>query len=398
MTFVRRPRAVEFSRGLVFLAACFFVGCRQTSSEYVEAELRVQSRKVAELENMLHQRAAEIETLRNTVTTYQAGHVKPAEAPETIYRDTALSRITLTLATGGKDADLDGKDDGVVVGVAPRDYDGDVFKCPGSCRLQLFETSTAGVRKQIGEWSVSSEQLRTLWRSSLLGQGYHLTFGWQTPPKEQKLRAVVTFVTVDGRQFEAEKDFDVSTQSKSPPRLPGTRIDAEPPPSVISPTPLSAPMSDLPKPRGLGALSQLDRFAPPGQALPPPPTVNVAAKPLAPPKSDELKKPVKSPAPAKLDPNHSHPPLVDRERYAASSPVASPGDVADAEDVIVLPPATPKPAIERKTADKPALQKVDAAPAPTAKKSKQSESIELPDEPAPPKSVQKVPASIPLPN
>jgi hypothetical protein len=392
MTYVRRPHTVAF------LAVCLFVGCRQTSSEYVEAELRVQSRKVAELENMVHQREAEIETLRNTVTTFQAGHVKPAEAPETVYRDTALSRITLTLATGGKDADLDGKDDGVVVGVAPRDYDGDVFKCPGSCRLQLFETSPAGVRKQIGEWSVSPEQLRTLWRASLLGQGYHLTSSWQTPPKEQKLRAVVTFITVDGRQFEAEKDFDVSIQPKSPPRLPGARIDAEPPP-VISPVPLNAPMSDLPKPRGLGALSKIEPIAaPPSRSLPPPPAINVAAKPPAQSTTDESKKPTKSPTTASLGPDQSHPPLVDRERYSASAPTASPGDMADAEDVIILPPATHKPAIEMKAADKPASPKLETTPTPVASKAKQAERIELLDEPAPPKSAKNLPMSILLPN
>src|SRR3954466_11801724 len=98
MAFDRRAYANRLTRGLAFLGALLVVGCRQTSSEYVEAELRVQSRRVAELENKLGQRDAEIEPLRNTVTTFQAGHVKPADAPETVYRDTALSRITLTMA------------------------------------------------------------------------------------------------------------------------------------------------------------------------------------------------------------------------------------------------------------------------------------------------------------
>src|SRR4051812_46103691 len=100
MDFVHGPSGRRTAIRGVLLGILVLGGSRQTSSEYVEAELRVQSRKVSELETRLAQRDAEIETLRNTVTTFQGAHVKPAEAPETVYRDTALSRVSLTLATG----------------------------------------------------------------------------------------------------------------------------------------------------------------------------------------------------------------------------------------------------------------------------------------------------------
>jgi hypothetical protein len=391
-----------------------FVGCRQTSSEYVEAELRVQSRKVADLEQRVAQRDAEIETLRNTVTTYQASHVKPTEAPETVYRDTALSRISLTLATGGKDADLDGRDDGIVVGVAPHDYDGDVFKCPGSCRIQLFESPASGVKKQIGEWIVPAERLRANWRTSLLGQGYHLSYSWQTPPSERRLRVLVTFTTVDGRTFQAEKDFDVSTQAKGPPKMPGGKIEAEPVEVQTAPQTPSIPSNkstvfDPPKPKGLGALTPATGGYSLGpSSIKPIDAPKLLPAPQAPPKFDVAKPPaIVEKKPVQSSPDHSVPPVIDHDRQnAASSSKSSPGHLADEQDVIVLPaamkskapavppPEAPKKSIEPVKDDQP-LKPAVAAPPPKPAAS-MLDRITLPDEPAPPKAFN--PSNIQLPN
>jgi hypothetical protein len=426
MAVVRRSLNARVGLTAAFLSITL-AGCRQTSSEYVEAELRVQSRKVADLQNILAQRDAEIQTLRSTVTTYQASHVKPTEAPETVYRDTALSRISLTLATGGKDADLDGKDDGMVVGVAPHDYDGDAFKCPGNCKVQLFEAPASGARKQIGEWIFPAERLRTLWRSSLLGQGYHLTFGWQTPPTEKRLRVLVTFSTVDGRTFEAEKEFDVSLQAKGPPKLPGGRLDAEPTESPVIET--KAPIStDPPKPAGLGSLKPLGSnlvLGPVPAALPPPPAKPAA---LSAPRSLDAKKPEAANAspsetlvkkPAVPNAEHSRPPIVDLDRRDVSlSGSPSPGDQADVEDVIVLPAAgvqrtaavpvaPPKAEPPKVVSPKPQPPKVETkvnlpSPLPKMPPPKNaipltSDRIVLPDDPPPPPKKLPPPPKIELP-
>jgi hypothetical protein len=402
MALVRPQSANRLIAGVAILIAASLVGCRQTSSEYVEAELRVTSRKVADLENRLAQRDAELETLRHTVTTFQAGHVKPSDAPESVYRDTALSRISLTLATGGKDADVDGKDDGVVVGVAPHDYDGDVFKCPGSCRLQLFEANASGVKRPIGDWVISSDQLRTLWRTSLLGQGYHLTFAWQTAPSERRVTALVTFSTLDGRRFEAEKQFDVSLEAKSPPRLPGTKIEPElpltPPLGPATPTQV-----DLPKPPGLGALSSGSQKP----ALGPRAIIDNGARPPTSTASPNAVPPAVvgavttsvNKASVPWDAEHSPPPLLDKDLRGTNDRGKSPGDQADAEDVIVLPASVARPSPSGRTDvdSNPAPLSIINTSLPAANLSAQDR-IALPDEPAPPKAASKFPMTIALPN
>jgi hypothetical protein len=87
---------------------------------------------------------------------------------------------------------------------------------------------------------------------------------------------------------------------------------------------------------------------------------------------------------------------LDRERFAVAESVATPGDLADAEDVILLPAAKTKPSADVK-ADAKSPLKTAAPPIPTAKKPA-PEQMEFPDEPAPPKSILNWPPSIPLPN
>jgi hypothetical protein len=212
---------------LSLIALGWTSGCQQTRSQYVEAELRHQCRRVHELEEKLAGKDAEIETLKSTLGTFQASYVKPTEAPETVYRETALSKINLTMITGGEDADRDGKDDGIIVGVSPLDYDGDAFKCPGTCHVDLFEIPESGVKKHIGHWDYSPELLRKRWKSSLMGQGYQLATSWMEPPTEPKLRVEVCFQTLDGRKFAAEKDFRVRTKATKAPSKPGGQVESE---------------------------------------------------------------------------------------------------------------------------------------------------------------------------
>jgi hypothetical protein len=229
---------------LTALALANLVGC-QTNSEYVEAELRHQCKQVRELEQRVASKDAEIETLKSTVNSYQVGFVKPADAPESIYRETAVSRLSLSLMTGGKDADLDGRDDGVQVVLTPLDYDGDAFKCPGTAVVRLFETLPTGVKRPLSETAFPPERLRTSWRSTLLGQGYHLVVPWAPAPRETKLRTAVEFQTVDGRKFEVEKDFEVSLDVKQPPRKPGAVL--EPDAERIEPIKPAAPPESKPE-------------------------------------------------------------------------------------------------------------------------------------------------------
>ncbi|HVJ81336.1 MAG TPA: hypothetical protein VNC50_09735, partial [Planctomycetia bacterium] len=223
------------------LGAALALGCR-SSTEFVEAELRYQCRRAAELERQVEGKDAEIVTLKAAVSNLQqATAAKPApETTEEVYRKTALARIELAIMSGGKDMDGDGKDDGVQAAISPMDFDGDVFKCPGSVKLALFENLNSGIRKPLGEWTFDADRTRDSWQSSLMGAGYRLYAPWIEAPRVKKVRMVVTFTTLDGREFGAEKDFEVSLAAKRPPKTPPSD-PAPPKPDVMTKTAQDSP-------------------------------------------------------------------------------------------------------------------------------------------------------------
>lgn len=201
---------------LVALALLAPAGCK--TCELVEAELRHQSNKVDELQTHLALRDAEVTTLQATVDSLRAeleqrGTTAP---PETIYRSIGLARISLGSLTGGRDFDRNGTDDGLQVQIEPHDYDNDVFKCPGEASIELYQFEPSGAKKPIGRWQIDQAKLRSGWRVSLLGQGYQVVVPWQEQPTEKKLRVAVTFTTLDGRRFEAERDVVASIATSKP--------------------------------------------------------------------------------------------------------------------------------------------------------------------------------------
>ncbi|MGL4460795.1 MAG: hypothetical protein ACRC1K_01490, partial [Planctomycetia bacterium] len=127
----------------------------------------------------------------------------------TTYLRSAVSRVTLASSTGGRDADRDGRDDGVYVVLTPEDYDGDAVKAPGAIDVRLFEIAESGVKRPLDSWTVDETEVRAAWKAGLLGQGYAVERSFQTPPKTDKLRVVARFVTADGRPFETERDVSI---------------------------------------------------------------------------------------------------------------------------------------------------------------------------------------------
>ena len=211
-------------------------GC--SNCQLLEAELRYQNQRVACLEQQLLHKDAEIHSLRATVQESLPApatekEIKPSEpTAEAIYKSTAVSRISIGRRTGGRDLDHDGKHDALGLLIIPHDYDGDPIKSPGEASIELYEILDSGLKHRIGAWSLSHEELRPNWRSSLFGLGYRVTLPWQSPPTISKLRAVVQFATLDGRTFEAERDFEISTTAKeTPPQCQGGPPSTDSPPA-----------------------------------------------------------------------------------------------------------------------------------------------------------------------
>lgn len=205
--------------------ALFSTGCR--NCQLVEAELRHQTQKVEELEGRLQLKEGEVNALEATLANLKAelserGSTAP---PETVYKNVGISKISLGPATGGRDVDRDGKDDGLRVMVVPQDYDGDPLKAPGSITVEAQEILSSGEKRPLDSWAIDKDELRRSWRATLLGSGYQLDLPWKKIPGEKMLRVITHFLTLDGRTFHAEKDIAVSRTPKGPPAE-GTELKA----------------------------------------------------------------------------------------------------------------------------------------------------------------------------
>lgn len=230
------------------------LGCK--TCDLVEAELRYQTNRVEKLENELLLKESEIHTLQGTIDglRHEIDERGSGAPPEAIYKNIGLAKLTLGTLTGGRDLDKDGRADALQVAIEPHDYDGDILKCPGTATIDLYQLQPSGVKKNIGRWEADSEQLRQNWRATMLGQGYQLVLPWQYQPTRENLRVVVQFTTVDGRTFEAERDFQLSGPVGSLPNArPVPAPIAEPPastapagPSPDPPAPPTQPFFDAP--------------------------------------------------------------------------------------------------------------------------------------------------------
>lgn len=303
-----RMRAYQRWIGLTLCMATGLVGCKHQQT--VEAELRFQNRRVRELESKLSQKQAEVYTLQTMAGGCETSPDGLKDTPDTIYRREAMSRVGLGLTTGPRDLNRDGCDDAVQYSVVCYDYDGDTFKCPGSAQLELVAIGESGVPVTVSTWQIAPDRLRETWRSSIVGTGYQLVMPAPTLQDSKKWQAVVRFSTLDGRVFQATKDF-VLSKPKGPPTksappavfhdLPTEPSELAPPPADVVPE--TAPLHESPKeiapsttpeptsselsppePAPIGEPGPLDLPVPvvtPGQTPPAAPSIDAPALPPA---------------------------------------------------------------------------------------------------------------------
>lgn len=193
---------------LTLYLATGLVGCKH--QQVVEAELRYQNRRVRELEQKLCQKNAEVQTLQTMAAGCETSPDGLKDTPDTIYRRESMSRVGLGLTTGPRDLDKNGCDDAVQYSIVCYDYDGDTFKCPGSAELELVAIQESGVPITVGTWQIAPDRLRETWRSSVLGSGYQIVMPVADLQQSKKWQAIVKFSTLDGRVFQASKDFALS--------------------------------------------------------------------------------------------------------------------------------------------------------------------------------------------
>ena len=210
--------------GLLPILALFLCGCRGLGKpdkryDLLTAELRTR-------EQELQQARSELAQLRLLSDTYQRqlGGVPalllngwpgclPGEPlayhPGTSTPALPVRDIQLAAGTGGYDRDDLPGDEALQVVVVPRDVDGSPVKAPGRLAVAAYEVSPEGLKSLIGRWEVSAEDLRKAWRNGLFASGYFVVLQWDQAPRTKRLRIVARFVTLDGQEYEADRDAGV---------------------------------------------------------------------------------------------------------------------------------------------------------------------------------------------
>jgi hypothetical protein len=111
-------------------------------------------------------------------------------------------------------------DEYLMVVIVPTDEDRSSVKAPGRASIAAWEYPPDGLKKLIGTWEVSAEQLRTTWKSGLLATGYFVPLQWQQFPTVERVRVAVRLTTVDGRVYEADRDISVRPVAAASPATP----------------------------------------------------------------------------------------------------------------------------------------------------------------------------------
>lgn len=199
---------------------CRGIGKPDSKYDLLTAELRTRERELRDAE-------AELQHLRLLNQAYQRQLQAPpvwapsfhseAGAPALPLRD-----ISLGTGTGGIDSDQQPGDESLMVVVVPRDGDGAAVKVPARVTVSAFEITREGLKAPIGRWEVAPEQLRRTWKSGLLSSGYFVPLQWDKPPGTEKVRLVARLTTLDGREYEADKDVTVRPLAGIVPTAPPT--------------------------------------------------------------------------------------------------------------------------------------------------------------------------------
>lgn len=181
-----------------------------------------------------------------------------------------VTGITLAAGTGGYDDDGCPGDEALQIVIIPKDSDGSPVKAPGRAAVACYEITPEGLKVPIGRWEVSPDELRKVWRSGFISSGYFVLLQWDQLPTTKRIRVVVRFVTLDGREYEADRDANVVPMTRPgsgpgspvlPPPLgssgpippPATPLPTVPPPSVPPSSTPPATVPELPLPAGLEA-------------------------------------------------------------------------------------------------------------------------------------------------
>jgi hypothetical protein len=187
---------------------------KREQQDILEAELRQQERHIQELkadverkELLIQGMDLELERMHHIA----AGRQQAGEPPVPgVVKEIVLGRLT----GGFRSNPRLPYDDALQFLIEPRDMDGHSIKAPGSLHIELFEITAEGLKLPLTAFDIAPRELRRSWDQPMLGSpAYRILVPIKIMPKQEKMRVVIRFTTLDGKPYEAERDFTL--------RLPG---------------------------------------------------------------------------------------------------------------------------------------------------------------------------------
>lgn len=336
-----RPARSLFGRpcAALFLSVLLagFVGCANRQQELIESDLRKKEAEIDELRAKAGAKDAEIQSLEIELEMLQRCRAKDAKqnpGGSPVGAVFLVEKITLGRLSGGvrENSQIEG-DDALQILLEPRDADDSVVKAPGSVKIEVFEVNAQGLKSFLSAWELSPRELRPKWDSPLIGSsGYRITLPWKVYPTTEKLKVIVRFTTLDGQQFETEKD--VTVKLLEPRRRARNCVTPMPPGTA------SGPPANLP-----GEVSQPELLGPPTRQAPalmiaePTPTSTRTDRPV--PHQPSSPRPMLPPYPA---PQPSSP----RPGAQPAKSTPSGDELLPAPKPLTLPPLNPPLSFEMK--------------------------------------------------
>jgi hypothetical protein len=184
---------------LVLIAGCKNPGGQAVSSERIvklEQEQIQLQREVALLKTENDQLKKQIHVLSEL----------PKEVKgENIY---CLQRIKIHGYTNIYDKDEDSKKESLIVYIQPIDQDGDIIKATGEIEVHLWDLNRDDGKALLAQWTVTSEELRKCWLTTLITMNYRLIFNVSDKVEqyEEPLTVKVTFTDyLSGKIFKEQR-------------------------------------------------------------------------------------------------------------------------------------------------------------------------------------------------
>ena len=154
---------------IVFL---FLAGCHDAQQkESTTAQIEQLTQEKEQLQKQVEQARAENERLKGQVQVLSG--LPEKVKIENIER---LQSLNIGRFTGFYDKNKDGKKDKLIVYIEPMDEDGDKFKAAGSVDIQLWDLNKSQEGALLGQWHVTSDELRKAWFDTLLSTNYRCMF------------------------------------------------------------------------------------------------------------------------------------------------------------------------------------------------------------------------------